>query len=346
MEVRLIDPGDDAGLAGFAAVVASSDSELWPWPGPGGFTLPDFRAFARFKGKSRRWELLAARDDAGGPIVGAALMEFPLLENLHSSEIMLAVRPDRRRRGVGTALISAMIERAVAHGRRSLNSIVDVPVAHVADHPSRPFALELGFEVTLSGHLRRLDVPMDDGRFAGLLEVVADAPEASNYRSLAFEAPWPAEFLDDECTLLRVMSTDEPAGDGERQAEQWDEERLRENDELLADRGARKLVAVAQHVSSGQLVAMTELVVTDDTPSFAWQMITVVHPDHRGHRLGLAVKLANLRLLAERAPNARVVQTGNASVNAPMIAVNEMMGFEVASEGAFWQKHLGPPSTQ
>ena len=38
----------------------------------------------------------------------------------------------------------------------------------------------------------------------------------------------------------------------------------------------------------------------------------------------------------------RLVVTGNASVNAPMIAVNDMMGFEVASEGNFWQKDLEP----
>jgi hypothetical protein len=38
--------------------------------------------------------------------------------------------------------------------------------------------------------------------------------------------------------------------------------------------------------------------------------------------------------------------TGNASVNAPMIAVNEMMGFEVASEGKFWQKDLGSGSVR
>jgi hypothetical protein len=33
--------------------------------------------------------------------------------------------------------------------------------------------------------------------------------------------------------------------------------------------------------------------------------------------------------------------TGNASENAPMIAVNEMLGFEVVAEGTFWQKELG-----
>ena len=58
----------------------------------------------------------------------------------------------------------------------------------------------------------------------------------------------------------------------------------------------------------------------------------------------MAIKLANLDLLGEHAADVRLVVTGNASVNAPMIAVNEMMGFEVASEGKFWQQDLGPES--
>jgi GNAT superfamily N-acetyltransferase len=341
MEVGLIDPADDDAVAEYAAVFVASDAQQWP--GVSGFTLPDFRAFARFTGKSRRWELVAAREGAG-PVIGAGLMEFPLFENPHSTEIMLAVHPDHRRRGAGTAVVEKMVERAVADGRRSLNTIVDVPLSMAADHPSRPFAHKMGFEATLSGSLRQLPVPMGNGRRDDLREVVAEAPDAANYRTLTFEAPWPTEFLDDECNLLRVMSTDEPAGDGERQAETWDEERLHENDELLTARGAYKLAAVAQHRPSGQLVAMTELLLAHDTPAQAWQMITVVHPEHRGHRLGLAVKLANLEFLAERAPDVRMVQTGNASVNGPMIAVNEMMGFEVVSEGAFWQKHLSTSS--
>ena len=343
MEVELIDPDDEDGLASFASVMLASDKQLWPELS--GYTLPDIRAFARFKGKSRRWELLAARAAGGSQVLGVALMEFPQLENLHSTEIILAVHPDHRRRGVGTALVEKMADRAAAGGRRSLNSIVDVPLAMAADPPSSHFARKMGFESSLSGNLRHLRVPMDATRFDELRAVVANALDASNYRTLSFETPWPDEFLDDECTLLRVMSTDEPAGDSERQAETWDEERLRENARLLMDRGARQLAAVAQHVPSGQLVAMTELLIAEDVPNLAWQMITVVHPDHRGHRLGLAVKLANLELLAERSPAAQVVQTGNASVNAPMIAVNEMMGFEVVSEGAFWQKHLDSPPT-
>jgi GNAT superfamily N-acetyltransferase len=340
VEVRRIDPYDEDALAGCAAVLEASDTEMWP--DLHGYSVVDLRAFARFEGTSRRWEVLAAAEP-GGPVVGVALMEFPKLENPHSTEIILAVHPEHRRRGVGTAIVEKMVERATADGRRTLNTIVDVPVGLADEHASAPFARSTGFEQTLTGNKRLLRLPFDPVRRGELRATVANAPDAHEYRTMAFVAPWPEEFLDDHCTLLRVMSTDEPAGDGERETEHWDAARLRESDELDAARGATVLAAVAEHLPSGKLVATTELAVSKDSPGEAWQQITVVHPDHRGHRLGLAVKLANLDLLAERAPDVRVLQTGNASVNKPMIAVNEMMGFEVFSEGAFWQRHLTAP---
>ncbi|HSZ36136.1 MAG TPA: GNAT family N-acetyltransferase [Acidimicrobiales bacterium] len=342
MEVRLIDPGDEEGFAECGTVLEASDREMWPELH--GYSAVDLRAFVRFEGKSRRWELLAATD-SGGPVLGIALMEFPKLENPHATEIILAVHPSRRRRGVGTALVEKMVERAAADNRRTLNTIVDVPLGLAGRHASEPFALRLGFEQTLTGNKRLLRLPFDPDRRDELRAIVSNAPGAGEYRTLSFVAPWPDEFVDDHSTLLRVMSTDEPAGDGEREAEDWDAERLRENETLEADRGVTVHVAVAQHVPSGRLVAVTELGVAADAPDEAWQQITVVHPDHRGHRLGLAVKLANLDLLAEHAGDVRIVQTGNAAVNKPMIAVNEMMGFEVFSEGAFWQKHLAAPGS-
>jgi RimJ/RimL family protein N-acetyltransferase len=136
------------------------------------------------------------------------------------------------------------------------------------------------------------------------------------------------------------MSTDEPAGDADKEKEVWDAERIRQDDDLLVAREVWKLCAVAQHKPSGHLVGFSELLLAHDTPGEAWQMATLVHPDHRGHRLGLAVKIANLDFLAQQAPAVRLVVTGNARDNAPMIAVNDMLGFEVAGVGMFWQKSL------
>jgi GNAT superfamily N-acetyltransferase len=336
--VDRIDPSDDAGLAEGAAVLAASDKDLWPELS--GFTRRDITAFARFSGKSKRYLMVAARSEHDGPILGVGLLEFPLLDNTHSVEVTVAVHPQHRRRGVGTAIVEHVGELARTEGRRSLNSLVDVPVARARDHASLGFAPKLGFNANLAGNSRRLDVPLDPDLTKELWRVVSVARDAAEYRTLTFFSPWPEEFARDEWELLRVMSTDEPAGDGEKEEEIWDESRMAEDDELRRDRGATKLCAVAQHAPSGRAVAMTEILVRDDEPQESWQLITVVHPEHRGHRLGLAVKLANLEFLSRHSPGIRFVVTGNAAVNAPMIAVNDMMGFRILGEAIFWQKHL------
>jgi GNAT superfamily N-acetyltransferase len=336
--VERIDPNDDAGLAEGAAVLAASDKEQWPELS--GFSLRDLTAFVRFEGKSKRYVMVAARGARAGPMLGVGLLEFPLLDNTHSVEVTVAVHPEQRRRGVGTAIVEKMSELARADGRHSMNSIVDVPVARGHDDASFSFAPKVGFVANLAGNTRRLDLPLDPATVTELRGVVASARRAGEYRMLTFVTPWPEEFAEDEWELLRVMSTDEPAGDGEREEEVWDEARMIESDELRQRRGATKLCAAALHEPSGRVVAMTEILLCEDEPRQSWQLVTVVHPEHRGHRLGLAVKLANLEFLAEHAPGIRFVLTGNAAVNAPMIAVNDMMGFRVLSEGMFWQKHV------
>ena len=341
MEVREIDPDDETALAEWQSVLRAVDKELWP--DLTGWTLRDIEVFARVTGTTRRFVLLAAGEpDGGGGTFGVGMMEFPLRDNLHSVEITVAVHPTHRRRGAGTALVERMGELAVADGRSVLNIIVDVPLARVETHAFRFFAPKVGFESTMSGNSRILHVPLEESRLDGLRAEVATAHHAADYRTLTFEAPWPEAFVGDECELLRVMSRDEPAGDDQREEEVWDADRLAENDEVRIARGLSKLTAVAQHVPTGRVVALTEIVVADDTADQAWQLITVVHPEHRGHRLGLAVKMANLDFLAERAPDVRFIVTGNAQVNAPMVAVNDMLGFEVNGEGRFWQKRLTP----
>jgi GNAT superfamily N-acetyltransferase len=337
VEVRPVDPSSDEELAAWTAVLRASDKDLWP--DLAGFALPDIRAFARYRSQSKRFDLLAARQP-GGPILGIGMMELPLRDNVRSADITVAVHPAHRRRGVGTAMVEGMAAHGRAHGRAVLNAIVDLPLDRAADHPSLSFAPKVGFEAMLAGNTRHLSVPIAGARMDELRVEVGRARAADAYRVVTFEAPWPANYLQDQCTLFQCMSTDEPHGDHDHEAEIWDGARVRENDALRAARGARFLIAVSQHIASGRLVACTELSISAESPWQAWQMLTVVQPEHRGHRLGLAVKLANLDALARHAPHVRLIVTGNAVVNAPMIAVNELMGFEVAGEGTFWQKHL------
>jgi hypothetical protein len=71
------------------------------------------------------------------------------------------------------------------------------------------------------------------------------------------------------------------------------------------------------------------------------QLGTLVHPAHRGHRLGLAVKCAQLRVLSETFPDRTYIGTSNAETNEHMVAINTALGFTVHQVWEELAKHLG-----
>ena len=53
--------------------------------------------------------------------------------------------------------------------------------------------------------------------------------------------------------------------------------------------------------------------------------------NHRGHRVGLLVKTAMLDWLAAAEPGVEHITTDNADSNQWMIAINDLLGFEILS---------------
>ena len=94
------------------------------------------------------------------------------------------------------------------------------------------------------------------------------------------------------------------------------------------------------YAPDGTCVATTELFVNDVASWRALQGGTLVLPGHRGHRLGLALKLGNLQAVRERYPDCRYVFTVVAGVNAPMNAVNDLLGFRDVERALEMQRRL------
>ena len=100
------------------------------------------------------------------------------------------------------------------------------------------------------------------------------------------------------------------------------------------------LTAAAEHVATGTLAAFTQLGVPADVTRPVTQEDTLVLREHRGHRLGMLLKVANLQYLEEVAPGHPCVLTWNAEENRAMLDVNEAVGFvPIGYEGA-WRKDL------
>ncbi|HEX8005224.1 MAG TPA: GNAT family N-acetyltransferase, partial [Trebonia sp.] len=118
----------------------------------------------------------------------------------------------------------------------------------------------------------------------------------------------------------------------------WDARRIRERaDARLAVSGARRYTIAALHDATGETAGLTEAHIAPEYPEWGYQGLTAVTRPHRGHRLGLLVKAAMMEWLAEAEPKLERIETGNADSNQHMIAINEMLGYQLAEPG--WQ-HL------
>lgn len=298
-------------------------------------------------GRRRYWAAVL-----GGEPVGVAMLRMTLDDNLSTGSVSVIVRPDVRRRGIGTALLTAVHDAARDEGRSTLQGWDDgLPGAEpgapgAVESKSRTgwvdvtgasgrFPLKHGYLVEQLEVHSLLDVPVAPER---LDDWVAQAlPHASDYDLVWWADGCPQEYLDDVATLLTGMF-DAPSADLDYEPELWDADRVRAIDVRWAATGTRRLTTAARHRDSGRLVAFTVLAHQPERAEAATQDETLVLQPHRGHRLGMLIKAHNLRLVAEHWPGVRRVHTWNADENDHMLAINRAIGFRAVSVEVAWQR--------
>jgi GNAT superfamily N-acetyltransferase len=272
---------------------------------------------------------------AADEVVGAAELALPTLDNLDNAMADVLVAPHRRRRGVGTRLLARLADAARAAGR--LRLIVEAPEPLDTPGPGAPFLAAAGARMALADRRRRLPLPPVDQAELDRLHDAARA--AAGYDLVQWTGDTPARWLDDVAALVGRMATDAPLDDLHYGPEHYDAQRIRNRDAMWRARGTRSITTTARG-PDGRLVAYTVILCTATVHTHAHQGDTIVAPEHRGHRLGLLVKLANLRLLRAQHPAVRNVDTYNADSNPYMVSVNEAMGFRPLDRLGEWELDL------
>ncbi|MBO0834553.1 MAG: GNAT family N-acetyltransferase [Actinobacteria bacterium] len=269
--------------------------------------------------------------DASGEIVGCYLLMLPDRENLSMARVVPRVSPGRRRAGVGTALLRHCEDRARLAARTRL-------VAEAWDGTSgAEFAKALGASPGIPDVHRTLYLTEEvRSRLPGL-RAEASA-HASGYSLVSWVGPTPEDRLDQVAAVHAAM-TDAPRDAGVEPSV-WDPTRIRRLELLAAEHGITHYTVVARHDASGELAALTQTLTDPGAPAFAFQQVTAVRPAHRGHRLGLLVKVAMLDLLAEAVPEVDRIPTDNAGSNEHMIAINARLGYEVTGVTRNWELDL------
>jgi GNAT superfamily N-acetyltransferase len=271
--------------------------------------------------------------DGAGEAGAYCVLALPVLENQHTVEVNPTVRPSWRGAGVGTALLAHAADRARQEGRTLLTGATDELAADKIS-PGRAFAQAFGARHRQTGYYRRLGL---DSVPAGRMTALRERAEAAarGYSLLTWDGPTPDRWLDDVAALFNAEA-DAPRAPGE-EPEDWDAARVRADEARLAAEGLRWYAVAARPESGAGPVAFTQLCVDPAWPEWGFQELTAVLRPHRGHRLGLLVKLAMLDLMAEREPQLSQILTHNADGNEHMVAINAELGFEVVQLTMAWE---------
>lgn len=346
------------------AWAALVDAELWNAENLALFGYPDLNdtaaAAARLAVPSAhrrtlRWLALDDPDDSSSA-VGSVTCSMTLQDNLTVAGVHPIVRLDRRRQGIGSSLFDTAKARAVAEGRTTLQTWATQVASTAATDvgalspregsgfidstsASAAFLLSRGFTLEQVEVHSMLPLPVPAKVIDPLAES-SSAASAEDYRLVSWVDRCPDAWVDAYARARSAM-IDAPAAGMVVEAALWNAARVRELEQRLAEAGMTTVCSAAQHIGSGELAGYTQLERFADRHDSAFQEDTVVVAEHRGHRLGMRLKIANLRLVAEKWPQVRRIHTWNADENDFMRSINIALGFRPESVEGAWQKVVG-----
>jgi mycothiol synthase len=266
--------------------------------------------------------------DATGAVVGSAWTDTPTRENTYLAFTLASVRADMRRRGVGTALLRAVVD-FVRRGNRSV-LILGCDFRNAA---AEAFAASLGADLAFEGHVNRLTIADVD---VAEMQRWVDARHRDYAIEWVPDGPYPEEWLPEMARLHDVLANDAPMGDLPVEQRTTTLEELRADDRRLVAYGNLRWTVIARHRPSGEPVGYTEVYITDRDSLHVFQGATAVDAKHRGHALGRQLKAAMFLRILRELPDAKYVRTFNADSNEPMLAVNNAMGFTRFIAGVRW----------
>ena len=294
--------------------------------------------------------LLVARVD--GVIVARGLCEVTIGDSADTAWLTTEVLPEFRRRGIGAALADAVEELARSSGKSK--AIVYSPIAEGpgeridsptgfgsirADDPAVYFLTGRGYRLEQIERLSRLPLPIAE---LEALVAAAELRSGPNYRTHYWVGRTPEHWREGIAHLGTRMSTDAPTAGLEEPEDVWTAERVAESDDRAERMSPRvRVTAAVEHIPTGDLVGFTVLSVPKQLHRAVDQYATLVLKEHRGHALGMLLKVGNLAHLERVKPGHPSIMTFNAEENRHMLDVNEAVGFVPVANESAWRKDLG-----
>lgn len=333
LDLTPVDPYLSADVEAFVAIQFDASIHEQPYATP--FRAGELEPLLRDQDSGERWTGWLGRIPGGDPVV-AGLVTEALTDNLDKAWIGTWVAPEHRRCGFGSAMMTHLLEVCRRAGRPTVLSSMDFP--DIEPGPARAFFEGLGFSSANIDVHRVLDLPVAEQTLDDLI-AQAEPHHAGYTFSDSVNDDLPEDLLPTYLELVNALLVDAPTGEVDFEPGGIDVSTWRAGQRTLAAMG-RTMYRTLAMAPDGTAAAHTILVVPDHDPGKVFQWATLVSHQHRGRRLGIAVKSRNLRAVQRLHPDRTVVHTWNAEINTWMIAVNELLGFRAVGCGEEFVRNL------
>lgn len=250
--------------------------------------------------------------------------------NKHLMHAYLYVLPEFRRQGLAKILLGKILEIA----KREDRSLIMSGSSSRAS-AGRFFAEHIGATIGSENHTNRLlFTELDSGLIAKWLSFAET--KAKDFDLVFCSNPLPEADIAAIAELMMVMNT---APRDDLDIEDWTvtPADLREYEKYMAAMGTQMWLVYAKHKASGDFAGYSETYWNPNNPKTVFQEGTGVVPAYRGNRLGKWLKAAMIDKILKDRPEASCIRTGNADSNAPMLAINNELGFKPYNAVYDWQ---------
>jgi len=259
-----------------------------------------------------------------GEIMCATITEeSPSFEGTkHLVQFDIYVLKDYRRQGIGASAIKRVYEFAAEENKLVL-------ITGTEEANGRAFLDKIGAQIALAGMENRLQLNEIDW---GMIENwSSEGQRKSSETKLEIHHKIPDGIIEDYCKIYTEVMNQQPLGNLDVGAIVITSEVLRNQEKMFSDL-ERPWIRMITREPNGEISGLTEMRYNPNRNVLISQLMTGVQEKHRGRGLGKWLKASMLLQVRKEFPKVKTVTTGNAATNAPMLSINDRLGFKKHKE--------------
>jgi mycothiol synthase len=260
-----------------------------------------------------------------------AYCEIRVGDNEHLADFMIEILPKYRNQGIGRQALKLLLTFAKKHKRTLLTSSTS----------NRIPASEILFEHL--GARRGMVMSMNQLKVSEFDKTLMQKwlRQSENKRSefeLIFsDGAYLEDIIDKIAALRQEAGNDQPREDPDKKDMKITPDFLREMEQIIFATGNRRWTMHLMDRANEKVVGLTEMFLNQNRPMILNQGFTGIYSAYRNQGLGRWLKAEMMQKILCEHPEVTFIRTSNASSNAPMLKINNEMGFKPYVANTIWQ---------